>query len=265
MLDPFCSVALFTPKLALPSASWVFLVSTSPVLSSSLRRRFSSVLADALASTPTEKPLLELSAALKFTSPPAATCALLPAAKSVPTKVALPPAATVKLLPALMLPVTACEDREFSTPKPKEPSTLLVSVLVCLLASWFSSSSLSVPIPTLTDNELEEDSFLASLNVMSPPAANCASPPASMLAPSSVMLRPAEMFKEPPVLMFETTASELLSLAFSTPTFRFAALLSLSKPADTLTDNELASNVFRAASILTSPPAATLVSPATLI
>ena len=107
MLEPFCSLAAFTPKLTLPSASLVFLVSTSPLLSSSSRRRLSSWLADALASKPNEIPLLLLSAALKFTSPAAATCALFPAARSVPTKVALPPATTVRLLPALMLPVTA--------------------------------------------------------------------------------------------------------------------------------------------------------------
>ena len=109
------------------------------------------------------------------------------------------------------------------------------------------------------------DSFLASLKVTSPAAANCASPPAARLVPSRVRLRPAEMFNEPPVLMLETTASELLSLALSTPTLRLREPSSLSNPADTLTDKELAWNVLRAASMLTLPPAATLVSPATAI
>ena len=184
---------------------------------------------------------------------------------SVPTKVALPPETTVRLLPALILPVTACELEAFSTPRPKPAVCLAVSDLVCLLSSWFSFFSVSLPMSTLTDKELEVDSLRASLNVTLPPAANCASPPASTLAPSMVMLPPEEMFKDPPVLMLETTASELFSDLISTPAFKLAALLSLSIPTATLTDKLSDCDVLRAASIETLPPAATLVSPATLI
>ena len=117
----------------------------------------------------------------------------------------------------------------------------------------------------LTSNELEEDSLRASLNVTSPAAANWASRPASMLAPSMVMLRPAEMFNDPPVLMLETTASELFSSTILTLAFKFMALLSLSKPKPAPTAKLFDSRVLAAAAIVTSPPAATLVSPATLI
>ena len=79
--------------------------------------------------TPTLLDELVLSAALKFTSPPAATDTPSPAAKSVPTKVVLPPETTLKLLPAWKEPVTASDDLAFST-------VTLTPALKLLVLDW---------------------------------------------------------------------------------------------------------------------------------